>query len=125
MSMVDAVDSYLDSAGIYTGWQAQLQLWRDTDVANDRFIVLQTSGGTPLTPGLGADYYFSIFVIGRRGMPDIQECGDKANEIIEHIKNNGVDKCLGHIQMQSPLGQPSLTEEKRVVYELLVRVVRG
>lgn len=125
MNMLERVYDYLNDAGLLTGWTAQVQLWNDTGIGTDRFLVLKTSGGTNMRQGLANDYYFKLFVVGQQGQYDSEVVDDKANEIIEYIKENPLDSCLNYIQMQSPLGDMTLTEEKRPVHELLLRVVWG
>lgn len=125
MNMLERVYNYLNDAGLLDGWTAQVQLWNDTGVGTDRFLVLKTSGGTGVRQGLSNDFYFKLFVVGQQGQYDAEVVDNKANEIIEYIKENPIDSCLNYIQMQSPLGDMMLTEERRPVHELLLRVVYG
>ena len=122
--MLELVDAYLQDAGLYDGWTPQLQLWNDTGDGNEQFIVLQTNGGTQVMDGLGGDFYFSLHVVGKKGQYNLQDVDAKANEIIEYIKTHPIDSCVNYIQLQAPLGRPMLTEEKRPVHELLLRVVK-
>lgn len=123
--MLERVYDYLNDAGLLTGWIDQKYIWIDTGGASDKFIILQPNGGTQVRDNLGSDHYFSLFIVGQHGNVDIQEVADKANEIIEYIKTHPLDSCLGYVQMQGPTPRPSLTEEKRVVFELMIRVVWG
>lgn len=125
MNMLERVYDYLNDAGLLTGWTAQLQFWNDTEDGNEQFIVLQSNGGTQVRQDLANDFYFSVYVVGKHGQYNVQDVDAKANEIIEYIKENPLDSCVNYIQLQSPLGRPMLTEEKRPVHELLLRVVWG
>lgn len=122
--MLDLVDAYLQDAGLYDGWTSQLQFWNDTGDGNEQFIVLQSNGGTQVMDGLGGDFYFSLYVVGKHGQYNVSDVDAKANEIIEYIKTHPIDSCVNYIQLQAPLGRPMLTEEKRPVHELLLRVVK-
>lgn len=124
MNMLELVDAYLQDAGLYDGWTPQLQLWNDTGDGNEQFIVLQTNGGTQVMDGLGGDFYFSLHIVGKQGQYNLQDVDAKANEIIEYIKTHPIDSCVNYIQLQAPLGRLMLTEEKRPVHELLLRVVK-
>nr|UVM82108.1 MAG: hypothetical protein [Bacteriophage sp.] len=124
MNMLELVDAYLHDAGLYDGWTSQLQLWNDTGDGNEQFIVLQSNGGTQVMDGLGGDFYFSLYVVGKHGQYNVSDVDAKANEIIEYIKTHPIDSCVNYIQLQSPPGRPMLTEEKRPVHELLLRVVK-
>ena len=125
MNMLARVYDYLNDAGLLTGWTAQLQFWNDTEDGNEQFIVLQSNGGTQVRQDLANDFYFSVYIVGKQGQYNFQDVDAKANEIIEYIKSNPLDSYLNYIQMQAPLGRPMLTEEKRPVHELLLRVVWG
>lgn len=130
MNMLERVYDYLVSGGIIettppNGWNYQQYIWNDNGVGSDKFIVLQPNGGTQIRDDLGSDYYFSLYVIGNQGNGDIQDVAEKVDEIIDYIKNHPLDSCLGYIQMQGPTPRPMLTEEKRVVFELMLRVVWG
>lgn len=122
--MLELVDAYLQDAGLYDGWTSQLQFWNDTGDGNEQFIVLQSNGGTQVMDGLGGDFYFSLYVVGRHGQYNVADVDAKANEIIEYIKTHPIDSCVNYIQLQAPLGRPMLTEESRPVHELLLRVVK-
>lgn len=124
MNMLELVDAYLQDAGLYDGWTSQLQFWNDTGDGNEQFIVLQSNGGTQVMDGLGGDFYFSLYVVGRHGQYNVADVDAKANEIIEYIKTHPIDSCVNYIQLQAPLGRPMLTEESRPVHELLLRVVK-
>lgn len=123
--MLERVDSYLEDAGLYVGWISQLELWNDTGVGTDRFMVLQSNGGTQVRQSLANDYYFSLYVVGQQGQENLAETKAKALEVIDHIKEHPLDSCLNYVQLQQPLGRPLLTEEKRPVYELMLLVVWG
>lgn len=123
--MLELVDQYLSDAGLYDGWTSQLEFWNDTEVGTDRFMVLQSNGGTNVSKDLSNDYYFSLYVVGQHGQYNIEETKAKALDVIAYIKDHPVDSCIGMIQLQAPLGRPTLTTEKRPVYELLLRVVFG
>lgn len=123
--MLERVDLYLTEANIYDNWESQLEFWNDSGKPKDRFIVLQSNGGTQVRDGLANDFYFSLYIVGRQGQENVAETKEKALQTIEYIKDHPLDGCLNYIQLQSPLGRPTLTEEKRVVYELLLRVVGG
>lgn len=125
MNILERVYDYLNDAGLLTGWTAQLQFWNDSENGDEKFIVIQSNGGTQVRQGLGNDFYFSVYVVGKHGQYNVSDVDAKANEIIEYIKQNPLDGCLGYIQLQAPLGRPMLTEEKRPVHELLLLVVRG
>lgn len=125
MNILERVYDYLNDAGLLTGWTAQLQFWNDSENGDEQFIVIQSNSGTQVRQGLGNDFYFSVYVVGKQGQYNVSDVDEKANEIIEYIKQNPIDECLGYIQLQAPLGRPMLTEEKRPVHELLLRVVRG
>lgn len=122
--MLELVDAYLQDSGLYDGWTSQLQFWNDTGDGNEQFIVLQSNGGTQVMDGLGGDFYFSLYVVGKHGQYNVADVDAKANEIIEYIKTHPIDSCVNYIQLQAPLGRPMLTEEKRPVHELLLRVVK-
>lgn len=124
MNMLELVDAYLQDAGLYDGWTSQLQFWDDTGNGNEQFIVLQSNGGTQVTDGLGGDFYFSLYVVGKHGQYNVSDVDTKALEIIEYIKTHPIDSCVNYIQLQASLGRPMLTEEKRPVHELLLRVVK-
>lgn len=124
MNVLELVDAYLQDAGLYDGWTSQLQFWNDTGDGNEQFIVLQSNGGTQVMDGIGGDFYFSLYVVGRHGQYNVADVDAKANEIIEYIKTHPIDSCVNYIQLQAPLGRPMLTEEKRPVHELLLRVVK-
>lgn len=124
MNMLELVDAYLQDAGLYDGWTSQLQFWNDTGDGNEQFIVLQSNGGTQVMDGLGGDFYFSLYVVGKHGQYNVADVDAKANEIIEYIKTHPIDSCVNYIQLQAPLGRLMLTEEKRPVHELLLRVVK-
>jgi hypothetical protein len=124
MNMLKLVDAYLQDAGLYDGWTSQLQFWNDTGDGSEQFIVLQTNGGTQVMDGLGVDFYFSLYVIGKHRQYNVSDVDAKALEIIEYIKTHPIDSCVNYIQLQAPLGRPMLTEEKRYVHELLLRVVK-
>lgn len=124
MNMLEMVDAYLQDAGLYDGWTPQLQLWNDSGDGSEQFIVLQTNGGTQVMDGLGGDFYFSLYVVGKHGQYNVADVDAKANEIIEYIKTHPIDSCVNYIQLQASLGRPMLTEEKRPVHELLLRVVK-
>ena len=121
--MLERVDKYLEDAGLYSGWTPQLEIWNDSDTSTDRFLVLQSNGGTALSKDLGSDKYFYLHVIGKRGQADVEEARGKALEITDYIVNNPIDSCVNFIQMQGDIPRPALTEEKRVVYMLMFRVV--
>lgn len=123
--MLERVDDYLSDASLYGDWISNLELWNDTGNPKDKFIVLQSNGGTQVRDGLANDFYFSLYVVGRHGQENVAETKSKALQIIEYIKDHPLDGCLNYIHLQAPLGRPMLTEEKRVVYELLLRVVWG
>ena len=122
--MLELDDQYLSDAGLYDGWTNQLEFWNDTEVGTDRFMVLQSNGGTQVMDGLGGDFYFSLYIVGKQGQYNVADVDAKANEIIEYIKTHPIDSCVNYIQLQAPLGRPMLTEEKRPVHELLLRVVK-
>lgn len=124
MNMLELVDAYLQDAGLYDGWTSQLQFWNDTGDGNEQFIVLQSNGGTQVMDGLGGDFYFLLYVVGKHGQYNVADVDAKANEIIEYIKAHPIDSCVNYIQLQASLGRPMLTEEKRPVHELLLRVVK-
>lgn len=123
--MLERVDAYLNDAGLYTGWKSQLELWNDTGIGTDKFMVLQSNGGTQVRQSLASDYYFSLYVVGQQGQENVAETKAKALEIIDYIKEHPLDSCLNFVQLQQPLPRPMLTEEKRPVYELMLRVVWG
>ena len=123
--MLELVDQYLSDAGLYDGWTSQLEFWNDSEVGTERFMVLQSNGGTSVSKSLANDYYFSLYVVGQQGQYNIEETKAKALDVISYIKEHPVDSCIGMIQLQAPLGRPTLTTEKRPVYELLLRVVFG
>lgn len=123
--MLERVDAYLNDAGLYSGWVSQLELWNDTGIGTDRFMVLQSNGGTQVRQSLANDYYFSLYVVGRQGQENVAETKAKALEVIDYIKEHPLDSCLNYVQLQQPLPRPMLTEEKRPVYELMLRVVWG
>lgn len=123
--MLERVDAYLEDAGLYAGWTSQLELWNDTGVGTDRFMVLQSNGGTQVRQSLANDYYFSLYVVGQQGQENVAETKAKALEVIDYIKEHPLDSCLNYVQLQQPIGRPLLTEEKRPVYELMLRVVWG
>lgn len=125
MNMLERVDGYLENAGLYTGWTSQLQFWNDTEDGAEQFIVLQTNGGTQIRAELANDFYFSLYVVGKQGQQNVAAVNDKCEEIIEYIKNNPLDSCVNYIQLQAPMSRPMLTEEKRPVIELMLRVVWG
>ena len=125
MNMLERVYDYLNDAGLLNDWTAQMQFWHDTENGNEQFIVIQSNGGTQVRDGLGSDYYFSVYVIGKRGTYNVADVDAKANEIIEYVKSNPIDSCLNYVQMQAPLNRPMLSEEKRPIHELLLRVVWG
>lgn len=125
MNMLERVYDYLNDAGLLDGWTAQMQFWNDSQDGDEQFLVLQSNGGTQIRDGLGSDYYFSLYVVGKQGQYNVQDVDAKANEIIEYIKYHPIDSCLGYVQLQAPLGRPLLTEEKRPVHELMLRVVWG
>jgi hypothetical protein len=50
--MLELVDQYLSDAGLYDGWTSQLEFWNDTEVGTDRFMVLQSNGGTNVSKDL-------------------------------------------------------------------------
>lgn len=122
--MLELVDAYLQDAGLYDGWTSQLQFWNDTGNGNEQFIVLQSNGGTQVMDGLGGDFYFSLYVVGKHGRYNVSDVDAKALAIIEYIKTHPIDSCVNYIQLQAPLGRPMLTEENRPVHELLLRVVK-
>lgn len=124
MNMLELVDAYFQDAGLYDGWTSQLQFWNDTGDGNEQFIVLQSNGGTQVMDGLGGDFYFSLYVVGKHGQYNVADVDAKALEIIEYIKTHPIDSCVNYIQLQAPLGRPMLMEEKRPVHELLLRVVK-
>lgn len=121
--MLERVYDYLNDAELLAGWTAQLEIWNDSDTSTDRFLVLQSNGGTALSKDLGSDRYFYLHVIGRRGQSDVEEARGKALEITNYIVHNPIDSCVNSIQMQGDIPRPALTEEKRVVYMLMFRVV--
>lgn len=123
--MLERVDEYLNNAGLYAGWTSQLELWNDTGLGTDRFMVLQSNGGTQVRQSLANDYYFSLYVVGQQGQENVAETKAKALEVIDYIKEHPLDSCLNYVQLQQPLPRPMLTEEKRPVYELMLRVVWG
>lgn len=123
--MLELVDQYLSDAGLYDGWTSQLEFWNDTENGTDRFMVLQSNGGTNVSKDLSNDYYFSLYVVGQQGQYNIEETKAKALDVISYIKEHPVDSCIGMIHLQAPLGRPTLTTEHRPVYELLLRVVFG
>lgn len=124
MNMLELVDAYLQDAGLYDGWTSQLQFWNDTGDGSEQFIVLQSNGGTQVMDGLGGDFYFSLYVVGKQGQYNVADVDAKSNEIIEYIKTHPIDSCVNYIQLQAPPGRPMLTKEKRPVHELLLRVVK-
>ena len=123
--MLERVDAYLNDAELYSGWISQLELWNDTGVGTDRFMVLQSNGGTQVRQSLANDYYFSLYVVGQHGQENVAETKAKALEVIDYIKEHPLDSCLNFVQLQQPLPRPMLTKEKRPVYELMLRVVWG
>ena len=123
--MLELVDQYLEDAGLYTGWTSQLEFWNDTGIGTERFMVLQSNGGTAVSKSLANDFYFSLYIVGQQGQYNIEETKAKALDVIQYIKEHPVDSCIGMIQLQAPLGRPTLTTEQRPVYELLLRVVFG
>lgn len=123
--MLERVDAFLQDAGLYAGWISQLELWVDTGVGEDAFMVLQSNGGTQVRDGLSNDFYFSLYIVGKQGQQNLADTKAKALEVINYIKSNPLDSCLNYIQLQQPLPRPMLTEERRPVYELLLRVVWG
>lgn len=125
MNMLERVYDYLNDAGLLSGWTAQLQFWNDTEDGNEQFIVLQSNGGTQVRQDLANDFYFSVYIVGKQGQYNVADVDAKANAITEYIKENPLDSCVNYIQLQAPLGRPMLTEEKRPVHELLLRVVWG
>lgn len=125
MSMLERVDGYLEDAGLYAGWTSQLQFWNDTGDGTEQFIVLQTNGGTQIRDMLANDFYFSLYVVGKQGQQNVAAVNDKCEEIIEYIKSHPLDNCVNYIQLQAPMSRPALTETKRPVIELLLRVVWG
>lgn len=125
MNMLERVYDYLNDAGLLTGWTAQMQFWQDTKNGNEQFLVIQSNGGTQIRDGLGSDYYFSVYVVGKHGTYNVADVDAKANEIIEYIKSHPLDSCLNYVQLMQPLGRPVLSEEKRPIHELMLRVVWG
>lgn len=123
IDMIKMIEAYLNDGGVIGDWKCHYELWLDDERAKSQFIVIQSNGGTAISKGLGNDFYFSIYVIGKVGVENIEDVKAKAMDIINYIENNPINNCIGTIHMQSPLGRPTLTEEKRVVYELLVRCV--
>lgn len=123
--MLELVNQYLSDAGLYDGWTSQLEFWNDTENGTDRFMVLQSNGGTSVSKDLSNDYYFSLYIVGQQSQYNIEETKAKALDVISYIKEHPVDSCIGMIQLQAPLGRPTLTTEHRPVYELLLRVVFG
>lgn len=125
MNMLERVYDYLTDAGLLNDWTTQMQFWHDTGNGNEQFIVIQSNGGTQVRDNLGSDYYFSVYVIGKRGTYNVSDVDAKANEIIEYVKSTPLDSCLNYVQMQAPLGRPMLSDEERPIHELLLRVVWG
>lgn len=123
--MLERVDEFLEDAGLYAGWISQLEMWGDTGIGTDRFMVLQSNGGTVVRKNLSNDFYFSLYIVGQQGQQNLAETKAKALEVIEYIKENPLDSCLNYINLQQPLPRPILTEEKRPIYELMLRVVWG
>ena len=123
--MLERVDAYLNDAGLYMGWKSQLELWNDTGIGTDKFMVLQSNGGTQVRQSLASDYYFSLYVVGQQGQENVAETKAKALEIIDYIKEHPLDSRLNFVQLQQPLPRPMPTKEKRPVYELMLRVVWG
>lgn len=124
INMIKMIEGYLNDGRVIGDWQCHYELWLDDKKAKSQFIVIQSNGGTAVNKDLGGDFYFSIYVIGKVGRENLDVVQNKAMSIIEYVKNNPINNCIGTIHMQAPLGRPTLTEENRVVYELLVRVVR-
>lgn len=121
--MLEILGDYLNDGGLLNEWTWQYELWIDSKKPKEQFIVIQSNGGTAISNGLGNDFYFSVYVIGKVGVENLEDVKDKAMNIIHYIESNPINNCIGTIHMQSPLGRPTLTEEKRVVYELLIRCV--
>lgn len=121
--MLEILGDYLNDGGLLNEWTWQYELWIDSKKQKDQFIVIQSNGGTEISKGLGNDFYFSVYVIGKVGVENLEDVKAKAMNIIHYIENNPINNRIGTIHMQSPLGRPTLTEEKRVVYELLIRCV--
>lgn len=125
MNMLERVDAYLQDAGLYDDWISQLQFWNDTGAGTDQFIVLQSNGGTQIRDGLANDFYFSLYVMGKQGQSNVADVMTKCEQIVEYIKTHPLDSCLNYIQLQAPPSRPMLTEERRPVIELMLRVVWG
>lgn len=125
INMLDRVDAWLEDSGLASGWIYQVPFWNDTGAATDRFIVLQPNGGSAMSPELGNDYYYLIWVVGQQGQTDTKSVLDKCYEVMNYISSNPKDSCLGELRLQTPMPTPVLTEEKRVVCQVAFRLIFG
>ncbi len=125
IDMTDRVISYLKDASLTSSYKLQAPFWRDTGKAGDKFIVVQPAGGTAVTEDLANDFYVTVWVIGAQGGEDMVSILDRSREIMEFVKYNAVDSCLGYVRLLNPFPTPVQTEEKRVAVQISLLIRYG
>lgn len=117
----DLFRDYIVASELVTNYTLQMHFWADTGKPKDKFVVIQTNGGSALRDGLGADYFMILTVIGDKN--EFKVIGEKANELIQYITNNPKSDCLSLVEASGGLPAPILTEEGRIVFRIPIRII--
>ncbi|UCS82845.1 virion structural protein [Yersinia phage vB_YenS_P400] len=117
----DLFRDYIVASEVVKNYTLQMHFWDDTGKPKDKFVVIQTNGGSALREGLGADYFILMSIIGNKN--EFKAIGEKANELIQYITNNPKSDCLSLVEAYSGLPAPILTDEGRIVFRIPVRII--
>jgi hypothetical protein len=117
MIPAEALYDYLIANGYTSGYRVQLFQWNDGE-PDDKFIVVQQSGGMPAE--VIRDATCVVTVIGETN-GDRLAAGNKANDIFEALRVATVSDGAFYFQPDEP--QYFFTEEQRPVFQMNVRVL--
>ena len=106
------------------GFKVQWREWKDSGKSSDQFIVFRPSGGTNISHDMGGDWYVMVDVVGSEFDPDAAEAAVSA--IVEYISaQSGADDCVGALRLVGNVPAPISTEERRLVWRLLISCTYG
>ena len=123
VAMHELFKGWLVDKNLIPGMLMQMYFWYDSGLATERYAVIQPNGGLAMQMerGLSNEYYEVLWLIGAKN--DRKKTMDAAQVIIDYVRDNPLDSCLGAIQMLLPTATPMLTEEGRCVAQLSFRIV--
>ena len=110
--------------GLSDGYNVQATMWSDSGEPNDRFMVFKQAGGTNIS--LSYEQYVEAIVISKQGFEELEKLDQDVANIVEFIaENEFIDPCLGRMMVIGGIPSPASTNDKRVIYRLLIGCLNG